>query len=85
MTTTMIPPQKCPYCKKEIGTTVSISEEDATSPGQIAICYYCGEVSKFDENMYLVKLEPAELIKILREKPGLNQAQKKILAMGRIK
>lgn len=85
--TTRIPDQTCPYCGRNIGATMKTKDTDQRppEPGDLSLCFYCGEVAKFDNNMILIKLEPEELIKVLRENPYINNYHKKILAMGRIK
>jgi hypothetical protein len=74
----------CPYCKAALGKKPRGKPEEA-APGYFCLCYYCGEVSKFDNELVLVRITAEELITVLRENPTWNIEQKKIIAMAMIK
>lgn len=81
--------QRCPYCNKElvgVARGVVIWGKPSVNPGDWVICYYCGEISKFDSDMCMIKLTPEELAHHSKTMPpAIHKIHKKILAMGRIK
>lgn len=52
----------CPYCSKFFDRATSPEDFKLTpNPGDISICIDCGETSKFDEKMKLIKVDVSTL------------------------
>ena len=55
---------KCPYCLNVLDATTAVDGEDTTGEGPIAgdvsICFYCGELSTFNEERQLTYLSAEE-------------------------
>lgn len=59
-------PTSCPYCHKVIEGATSMADQPGKRPvpGNISLCKYCLELSCYDENMQLEKLQPEALEQI---------------------
>ena len=52
----------CPYCGKFIDRAINPKDfKDIPTPGCLSICFGCTEISEFDENMELIKIDIATL------------------------
>jgi hypothetical protein len=75
MTTTILPDDRCPACGYVLDACTGVpgNESERPSPGDVALCFGCGEVLYFDVQMKhqlfpklrLEGLEP-ELLTIIR-------------------
>lgn len=76
-------PQKCPQCSAELNAATVIEDPDlSASPGDFTVCFYCGEILRFDAQLHHQKVTKQEL-KNLQETDLytfvlLQKAQKKI-------
>ena len=56
------PDQICPACGKFVDTAAALIREHMdTSPGDVSICAYCGEILVFAPDLSLRKMGPTEL------------------------
>lgn len=53
METTIIEEQACPYCGHMLDTHNAV--KGIPEPGDISICFYCGEIMIFSEYLSLLK------------------------------
>lgn len=53
--TTKINDDICPNCKSVLNACTGVNSEQNPSPGDITICFYCGSVLKFSDDMTLVE------------------------------
>lgn len=60
-------PTACPYCHEKIDCSTGVLKDMPPSPGDISICLYCGEPSKFDDQLQMVKLESSELADVMSD------------------
>lgn len=60
--TTRINGTDCPYCGKGCDAVTGVNNEGTASPGDVSICWYCGEVALFGAELDLRKPTPQELI-----------------------
>jgi hypothetical protein len=60
-------PTECPHCHERIDCSTGIKKDISPSEGDISICVYCGEPSKFDAQLNMVKLERSELKEIMSD------------------
>ena len=62
--------QHCPACNKELDATTSIQDESLLpKPGNLSICFYCGDMSEFDDNLDLRSLSQEQKAEIKKEDP----------------
>jgi hypothetical protein len=45
-----IPKQKCPRCGYKLDATTSTSGDQKPEPGDLSLCFECGQISVFTEN-----------------------------------
>lgn len=57
-------PTECPYCNNAIDRASGILREQPPEPGDVCICLYCGEASKFNDQLQIEKLDELELIEM---------------------
>lgn len=57
--TSRVPLKACPWCG-ELRDAATSFENASPRPGDVSICAGCGGLTKFDENLELVKVEEAE-------------------------
>lgn len=50
----------CPTCDKKLDAVSAEDGVESPQPGDITVCFYCGEILKFSNDMILEKL-PQEL------------------------
>jgi hypothetical protein len=64
--TTGLPPSPCRSCGKvnDAGAWNERHGKPGLGPGDISLCWYCGEIGILDEDRKLRKLTPAELIQL---------------------
>jgi hypothetical protein len=61
---------KCPSCKTELDEATCITDENARpEAGDISICFSCGEINQFDNDLNLVILPSSKLTRIRLENP----------------
>lgn len=52
----------CPFCSHKTDSAFNEENENIKpNPGDIALCLMCGEVSEFDHNMILIKVDICKL------------------------
>lgn len=73
MKTVSIPESKCPHCQKPLNRSTDPDGENTPSPGDLSICWYCGELAIHGENLELRKLEESELAEIAETEPETYQ------------
>lgn len=57
-----IPPCPCPYCGIVLNAAATEDADVATpTPGNITMCATCAGVSRFNDQLKMVKVAPAEL------------------------
>jgi hypothetical protein len=90
MRDTKIPESTCPWCGEKLDGAASL-EDQTPKPGDITICVECLNVSKFDQDLHLLKIEeaeketwtPEERSKVARIQLGLRIAHALIDGGGR--
>lgn len=61
---------ECPNCKRKLDAQTCVTEEGATpNAGDIAICFYCGEINQYDDDLNLEVLPTSKLKRIKLENP----------------
>lgn len=59
--------QKCPECDYSHNASTQINGEDIPpTSGDISICWSCGAINQFDENMNIIPL-PVEVLTEIKE------------------
>jgi hypothetical protein len=59
METTKTEEQFCPYCGHVVDA--HSTDQGTPSPGDLSICFYCGEIMRFSEYLSLLKCNVEEL------------------------
>jgi hypothetical protein len=65
----------------ECSTTLTA---DAVKPGDVSVCYSCGELLEFDGSLQLVKVTPEKALETVLQYPGIVEMQTKIRRRGRL-
>lgn len=73
-------PTECPHCNQKIDSSSGLQANVQPHPEDVSICMYCGEPSKFDEQLQMVKLEGSEIAEVMAD-PAVQQAMIQIKAM----
>lgn len=60
--TTKIDDDICPNCKSVLNTCTGVNSDQNPSPGDITICFYCGSVLKFNDDMTLLELTTEDYV-----------------------
>lgn len=60
MQTTRLEMNYCPSCGKELDAATSVEKEARPKPGDISICFYCGSINTFQEDLKLQQMGPQE-------------------------
>jgi hypothetical protein len=81
-TLTKLPDQDCPHCGKKIDHTLSL-EGAIPEPGDVGICWYCGEPLIFDDTLHQRALSPYELDNLARICPAINDLRARIINKNR--
>ena len=65
---TRITPSVCPTCFVSLDAADEIVNEcgivnstDAPTPGDIAVCFYCGAINEYDDDLHLRPADPANI------------------------
>lgn len=45
----------CPKCKTVLNACTGVTVDEKPSPGDITICYYCGAILKFSDDMTFIE------------------------------
>jgi len=78
-TTEMNRTNVCPYCGKPSNMSTSVNGDASPSPGDISVCFYCGEIGKYNSNLNTEKISPFEMQILVKENPVLQLVMDKIL------
>lgn len=54
----------CPYCKAMVDTASPVNPGEVPDPGDVSVCFYCGEFMKYGDDMRLEKLTQREFNQI---------------------
>jgi len=72
MQTTRVPGSRCHVCgKRHSAATATQRQTDQPSPGDYAVCFYCGAVERFTDTLQLVPVTldadtPTEVLRLVR-------------------
>ena len=73
-------PSHCPVCEGELDAVTSLGHTDALRPGDISLCFYCGELLEWRGDGYsratpesLKETAPDQLEEILHLQARLRQ------------
>lgn len=66
-----ITPQPCPYCDRMNDAGTNMNNQKPPKPGDWSLCYTCAQVSVFDENILMRKLNPAEEVELREDHPEI--------------
>lgn len=70
METHIMPSQHCPSCGHHMDATTDPSgNAHSPQPGDVSLCFYCGDLSWFGSNLMLKAMTPEESIEIMNELP----------------
>ncbi len=58
--TTETPAEECRGCGLLLGEASDISSDQVPGPGNLTICLYCGELSRFNTEMERQPIDPME-------------------------
>lgn len=53
METTHLDPTPCPSCGKKLDAATAVSEAARPKDGDLTVCFYCGSILVFGENLSL--------------------------------
>lgn len=56
-----VKPNKCPFCLAKMDCATAIGSSARPRPDDFSVCIRCGEVSRFDAELNLVKCPPEAL------------------------
>jgi hypothetical protein len=71
---------KCVKCNANLDGFTSLDDDSKPSDGDLSICFYCGSVGTYAENLTMMKpLSKTELEKIEKEDPKLFMQMKKVI------
>ena len=57
----------CSVCKKENNAAISVDNDIKPEENDLSVCYYCGEISKYNKDLTLTSVTKDELSKIEKE------------------
>jgi hypothetical protein len=63
----------CPHCNKPLDAGSGAGHNGRPRPGDLTVCAYCAEPSRFGPDLALVKLDTLELQRMAREDPAAHQ------------
>lgn len=69
-----VPVSVCKSCGAENGAASGLAEDERPGPGDISICFYCGHVMAFADDLSLRDLTSEEMIEVAGD-PDLLAAQ----------
>lgn len=77
--------QKCPTCGKVMDAVSGLNHDDAPKPGDWSLCYGCGELLRFTEQLGLRAPDPMERLRLELSKdwPEVERAQNAIRSLKR--
>jgi hypothetical protein len=79
---TLTPPQNCPACDRKVDAASKLTGVGAPSPGDVALCLYCGYPGIYGDDMKLRLPDADEAAEILAN-PEVTRARVAIfLASG---
>lgn len=59
----------CPECNYISDATAGLNCEDEPNVGDISICFKCGAITEFDEDLQLIEMSDEKLSQIKKESP----------------
>lgn len=62
--------RKCPSCGRDVGDSTPLRRAIRESPGDIDLCFYCGALCKFDDELQLVPLNLEEIRSVMKSEYG---------------
>jgi hypothetical protein len=76
------PEARCPNCGYLVDAATEWSDQShKPEPNDISICFICGHISAFDDNMHLRELTDSEIVAIA----GDNRVVQAMTALAKIK
>lgn len=62
-------PVSCRSCCKIVDAHTSVEGDNCPVPNDFSVCFYCGTLSKFDEELNLIPLTSRELVTLNEADP----------------
>jgi hypothetical protein len=83
--TTKTPPSPCPECK-DVQYGASHKDNAVPEPGDYSLCFNCGALLRFDEDLKLVAVSDADPNELsVEDHAFMRSAQDRIKQRGRIR
>jgi len=83
--TAEVPISNCAGCGKPNDMATATVAGHRPSPGDISICFYCGHISAFDDDLRLRPLTDAEMREVAGNEKLLRVQRARAMAMEKMK
>lgn len=61
----------CPNCKRKLDAVTGVDHEEQPQPNDVSVCFYCGAINQFNDELELVPL-PEEVLEYIKENETQN-------------
>ncbi len=58
---------KCPTCGKKLNAAKALEEQSTPVAGDISICFYCGSILSFQEDLSMKRMDIDELLSLPKD------------------
>lgn len=79
-TSTVMPVTTCPKCGRKTDRALHTQGKETPTSGDLSICFECGTLAEFDENLTLMPIDDGKLLHIMLSDgwPAIELLQKGI-------